>query len=355
MRHFLLCFFIAASALVSAQQNLVPNPSFEEYSICPVNPGELNKALPWFTPTNATPDYFNGNVNCPISPASVPSNQIGFQYARTGAAYAGFYINGNTGSIHITSPYREYIETKLLEPLIAGYNYKVEFFVSISKEDYHPPAGPPHWEFLDATDGIGAYFSKDSLIGHPIFPAYGEPLNVIPQIQNPSGNVLKDTTVINGTTTWVSISGTYKAKGNEEFLTIGGFTPDSLSKVELISHPHDPAWYLSYYFVDDISVVYIKSDSIYLANNLFIPDAFSPNGDGKNDVLFVRGNNIKELYFSVYDRWGEKIFETTDKNIGWDGSYKGKELSNAVFVYYCFGKYDDGTEFKQKGDISLVR
>ena len=86
-----------------------------------------------------------------------------------------------------------------------------------------------------------------------------------------------------------------------------------------------------------------------------IPNIFTPNGDGNNDKLFVRGNNIKELYFAVYDRWGEKVFETTDKNYGWDGSYKGNNLNGNVFVYYCYGKYNDGLEFKQKGDVTLVR
>ena len=90
-------------------------------------------------------------------------------------------------------------------------------------------------------------------------------------------------------------------------------------------------------------------------NTLFVPDVFSPNGDGKNDVLFVRGSNIAEVNFAVYDRWGERVFETRDKNFGWDGTYKGKELSGAVFVYYCIGKYNDGSEFKVKGDVSLVR
>ena len=90
-------------------------------------------------------------------------------------------------------------------------------------------------------------------------------------------------------------------------------------------------------------------------NTLFVPDVFSPNGDGKNDVLFVRGSNISEVNFAVYDRWGERVFETRDKNFGWDGTYKGKELSGAVFVYYCIGKYNDGSEFKVKGDVTLVR
>jgi gliding motility-associated-like protein len=355
MKYFLLCFSIMAGTLVKAQQNLVPNPSFEEYSDCPGGASELYKTTAWFSPTNATPDYFNGNLSCPLSAGSVPKNELGFQYARTGTAYAGFFIEGNTSANHIDPPYREYIETKLLEPLKAGYNYKVEFFVSICKYDSDPIAGPSSWIFLDATDGVGAYLSMESLIGHSNFPAYGEPLNITPQIQNPKGNVLHDTTTINGRTDWMNISGIYKANDNEEFLTIGGFTPDSLSRVELSSYPHDPAWYACYYYIDDVSVTCLNCDSVYVPpNEVFIPDAFSPNGDGNNDVLFVRGNNIKTMHIAIYDRWGEKVFESNDQSTGWDGTYKGKELNSSVFMYYCTWKYLDGGEFRQKGDITLV-
>jgi gliding motility-associated-like protein len=91
------------------------------------------------------------------------------------------------------------------------------------------------------------------------------------------------------------------------------------------------------------------------ATNIFIPSAFSPNNDGQNDVLYVRGKGIKELNFIIYDRWGEKVFETTDKTIGWDGTYKGKNLSTAVFTYYVKATYYDGNEIENKGNITLVR
>lgn len=89
--------------------------------------------------------------------------------------------------------------------------------------------------------------------------------------------------------------------------------------------------------------------------DIYIPNAFTPNNDGENDVLYVRGNNIKELYFAVYDRWGEKVFDTKDQNVGWDGTFKGREADPAVFVYYlevtCIG---NETYFK-KGNVTLIR
>jgi gliding motility-associated-like protein len=89
--------------------------------------------------------------------------------------------------------------------------------------------------------------------------------------------------------------------------------------------------------------------------DIFVPNAFSPNGDGQNDILYFRGNGFKDLDFVIYDRWGEKVFETTDKQVGWDGTYKGVKLSTAVFSYYVKATNYSGTEIEKKGNVTLVR
>ena len=61
---------------------------------------------------------------------------------------------------------------------------------------------------------------------------------------------------------------------------------------------------------------------------LYVPNGFSPNGDGQNDVLYVRGGGVTEMSWVIYDRWGEKVFETTDPKQGWDGTYKGKAFGS---------------------------
>jgi len=86
---------------------------------------------------------------------------------------------------------------------------------------------------------------------------------------------------------------------------------------------------------------------------IFIPDAFSPNGDGQNEMLFVRGTGIETFVFKLYDRWGQLVFETTDQTLGWDGSFKGTALNEGVFVYFLEGNYFGGTSFNQKGNITL--
>lgn len=89
--------------------------------------------------------------------------------------------------------------------------------------------------------------------------------------------------------------------------------------------------------------------------NVFVPNAFSPNGDGENDLLFVRGNFITEMKFQVFNRWGELVFESTKLNEPWDGIYKGKPADPAVFVYHLTVVCEDGQEHFEKGNITLLR
>ena len=88
---------------------------------------------------------------------------------------------------------------------------------------------------------------------------------------------------------------------------------------------------------------------------VFIPNAFTPNGDQENDVLYVRGIWIEKCVLRVFNRWGELVFETTDQNIGWDGTFKGKKLDPDVFDYYldvdCLG----GSSTIIKGNVTLMK
>lgn len=88
---------------------------------------------------------------------------------------------------------------------------------------------------------------------------------------------------------------------------------------------------------------------------IFIPNAFTPNEDGVNDKIYIRGENIDQFLFIIYDRWGEKVFETTDLNAGWDGSYKERKLDPDVYVYYLEIRCINKKEFFKKGNITLIR
>lgn len=88
---------------------------------------------------------------------------------------------------------------------------------------------------------------------------------------------------------------------------------------------------------------------------IFMPDIFSPNGDGLNDIFYVRGGGITELQFIIYDRWGMKIFETTDPYTGWDGTINGAPAMPGMYVWHLNVTMNDGSSTSQKGDITLIR
>ncbi len=88
---------------------------------------------------------------------------------------------------------------------------------------------------------------------------------------------------------------------------------------------------------------------------IFVPNTFTPNSDNHNDKLFVRGNFIDELYFIIYDRWGNQVFQTRDKSSGWDGTYQGSLSGTDVFGYYLEARCFDGETFVKKGNITVLR
>jgi gliding motility-associated-like protein len=88
----------------------------------------------------------------------------------------------------------------------------------------------------------------------------------------------------------------------------------------------------------------------------YIPTAFTPNNDGKNDLLKpILLGNVVRYHFWVYNRWGELIFETTDVTKGWNGMYKGQTQGSGVFVWLCTYQFENETPKKEKGTFVLIR
>ncbi len=90
-------------------------------------------------------------------------------------------------------------------------------------------------------------------------------------------------------------------------------------------------------------------------DDAFVPNTFTPNGDLQNDMLYVRSISLAEMYFAVYNRWGELVFETNDIKKGWDGVFKGKASNPDVFAWYLTAKCYNGEEMKKKGNVTLIR
>jgi gliding motility-associated-like protein len=100
----------------------------------------------------------------------------------------------------------------------------------------------------------------------------------------------------------------------------------------------------------DSTIVYLNPEP-----DIFIPSAFSPNGDNNNDVLYLRGNCIKDVSFKIYDSWGEVVFKSHSMSFGWDGNFKGQEVAADVYVYTLdYVLYNDKKK-QAKGNITIIR
>jgi gliding motility-associated-like protein len=86
-----------------------------------------------------------------------------------------------------------------------------------------------------------------------------------------------------------------------------------------------------------------------------VPSGFSPNGDGVNDVVYVKGYGIEKMTFRIFNRWGEKVFESTNMNNGWDGRYKGVMQEMEVYQYTLNVTFFDKTNTTKKGSITLLK
>ena len=90
---------------------------------------------------------------------------------------------------------------------------------------------------------------------------------------------------------------------------------------------------------------------------LFVPSAFSPNGGdvAENEVLKVYGNCILNLEFAIYDRWGEKVFSTTNPAIGWDGTYQSEDAPIGVYTWTFTVTISGDRQIIKEGDVTLIR
>lgn len=98
------------------------------------------------------------------------------------------------------------------------------------------------------------------------------------------------------------------------------------------------------------------ADVPYACDLADVPNAFSPNGDGSNDILYVRGaKDVQEIHFSVFNRWGKLVFETNDIKVGWDGRYNGQDAPVEAYAYVLSVIFRNKEVFQKQGNITLLR
>jgi gliding motility-associated-like protein len=106
--------------------------------------------------------------------------------------------------------------------------------------------------------------------------------------------------------------------------------------------------------IDSITVI-IQTEFLCNDDYVFLPSAFSPNGDGKNDIWSLRSEVVEEVSVSVYNRWGELVFESDRVGFFWDGTFKGAPASADVYGYYVKVRCIGGEVLERKGNLTLIR
>ncbi|MGB1216948.1 MAG: OmpA family protein [Saprospiraceae bacterium] len=224
MQKLSFILFYLIPFMLMGQENLVPNPSFEELASYPLGWFHKGKDYSrlmkyWNSPTQASPDIYHPKVRIPIF---WTQKGFGIEPPRTGKTMSGITVYGcENGKPHC----REYLQIQLLEPLVIGQKYKASFWTTTLQDG-------------KSINNLGIYFSKEE-----IDEIIVDELNFEPQVNEERIIYAK-----NGR--WQKIEAIFTASETSDFLLVGNFFPDSLTKVREESTPLNYA----YYYIDDVSL-----------------------------------------------------------------------------------------------------
>ncbi len=154
------------------------------------------------------------------------------------------------------------------------------------------------------------------------------------------------------------LTATYSGSGSISWTPVLGLSNPNIANP--IASPGSTTTYVAHLALDGgcvlertltITVLFPRCDEPFV----FFPTGFSPNGDGENDVLRLESRFVEEVYWAIYNRWGQKLFETTDPNGFWDGTFQGKPQPVETYGYYLRVRCLGGTITEKKGNVALLR
>lgn len=309
----LLLFILLWINSICSGQNLVTNPSFENYSLCPTGPGQIQNVIGWYT-FRESPDYFNSCASM-ASFYSVPNNGFGFQEAASGDGYVGIICYNNS----ILS--REIIADSLSAPLSVGQKYFVSF--KLNKPNDNSLAGY-------SIDGMGVKLSttKHTNINIDNAPHY------------------YTDSIISDTVKWITVKGSFIADSAYQYLMIGNFFDDA--NTITLNNGSGP---YAYYLVDDVC---LSTDSILCSNfSVSVKQekqntrlSFYPN-PATNKITII--NNFQYSYsIEIYNTLGQieyskKEINSDNKQIDISSCASGLlfikiESNNNTFTYKLLKK-----------------
>lgn len=318
---------LVAGCMQLGAQNLVPNPSFEDTTnCCPNDISMMHCCSNWYNcGPLSTADFF---YRCPMMPL-VPSNPLGFQYPATGNGYSGIFCYCG----YYDRNYREYISSQLITPLLANQKYYISFKVSRSDDTLTIGA---------SSNKIGARFTNSLCIYDSLAPN-----NIAHFYSN---------AIITDTHNWTLISGSFISDSSYQYIVLGNFFNDSSTNT-FGAYP-----FYSYYYIDDVcvsldSMSCFQTESTYDQLEVFVPNVFTPNNDGQNDLFKWTVKGSPKMEMAIYNRWGELVFRTQNPSDYWDGNIMGTTLnaSDGTYYYYLSLLDYENERTTQKGFITLLR
>ncbi|RYD58019.1 MAG: gliding motility-associated C-terminal domain-containing protein [Sphingobacteriales bacterium] len=225
--------------------------------------------------------------------------------------------------------------------------------MDITRNNTTKPQGRFRWDMPELKDGNYSFLISYKDDGCPIaankqtYTIRIGPESITPEAI-PAGCVGQGLVAINVPESWIpwsyELRDSVQLKHSKKNLT-GANASDSLpyGKYKVTA--------FNYFGCSASTIVEVPFDC-HLAD---VPTAFSPNGDGKNDMLFVLSEGVQQMSFKIYDRWGHVVFEANDMKAGWDGKQGGTDLPIDSYAYVLSAMFKDGRSVNKKGNITLIR
>ncbi|MFM9422327.1 MAG: hypothetical protein RIR06_788 [Bacteroidota bacterium] len=333
---FIICTALFTTALSQAQ---LRNGNFELRNSIPISLGDQQALLHWSNAQSSvsTVDYYSSDAG---SCCDWPETPYGIVTAHSQKSFVGLALCGKVNSSN-----RTYLQQIFETPLESGKKYKVSLFVSNGTPTAVSTSGL-------ATSDLGFYFSE-----YPVQQTQNWPLLFEPQFKI-------DTVWYSSQ--WKQISFVFTPTTAVRCMTIGVFGNNALRETSVRS---GTAPELAYYFFDDVSVTLFNDDKKPDFNDtariidelkpgeVFVPNSFSPNNDGQNDIFTPIGNQVFFLSLKVMNRWGEVLFDSSKQGYAWDGMNSKGEAPTGTYVWileYTSNILDSEMKTKQ-GFVNLLR